>query len=324
MEMPPDAAPVPELVYAQASPLVAVAVALAFLAVAPYLVAVVDAAVASVVSGAGLRLGRAAVAPLRRAAVLASQDGTGTERSDAVLWAVAPATLAAVAVGALAVIPLSEGFAIADVRTGIVVFGAAEVLAMVAVYLHGWSANSAFSLVGAYRGIALTLSFMLLSMFVLIAVALPAESLSIGQVVESQRELWNVIRQPLGLPLFVIVALGAGFWGPLDLPVGRDIMGGTNAETSGPQRLVWGWARRAVLAVWALMGATAFLGGPLGPVLPGPAWLLLKTVALLVLLIWIGHRVGRVTPDRFVSLAWTVLLPLSFVGLIGAGLEALA
>ncbi|WP_368667820.1 NADH-quinone oxidoreductase subunit NuoK [Palleronia pontilimi] len=39
------------------------------------------------------------------------------------------------------------------------------------------------------------------------AAALPAESLSLIAIVDSQREVWNVIRQPLGLPLFVIVAL---------------------------------------------------------------------------------------------------------------------
>lgn len=317
-------APEPQLVYAQASPFVAVLLVALFLAVAPYVVAVIDGAVAARVAGDARGLRGAFLDPLRRGAVLLMQPGTGTERSDAVLWAVAPGTLAAVAAAALTVIPLADGFAIADVRTGIVVFGAAEVIAMVAVYLHGWSSNSALSMVGAYRMLASTLSFLLLSMFVLIAVALPAQSLSIGQVVASQTELWNVVRQPLGLPLFLVVALGGAFWGPLDLPVGRDLSGGTTAETSGVQRLVWEWARHAMLAVYALMTATVFLGGHLGPGLPGPVWLALKSLAVLLLLVWLGHRIGRVTPDRFVSLAWTVLLPLSFIDLAWAGLEALA
>lgn len=316
--------PEPELVYAQASPFVAVGVVLAFLLVAPYVVAVVDAWIGARVAGDVPSLGAATRGPIRRAAVLLTQPGTGTERSDGLLWAVAPATLAAVVAAALAVIPLGEGWAIADVRTGIVVFGSAEVIAMVAVYLHGWSANSAFPLVAGYRFIAEILSTLLVSMFVLIAAALPAESMSIGRIVASQSDLWNVIRQPLGLPLFLVVGLGTAFWGPLDLPTGRDLSGGTTAETSGPQRLVWEWLRRALLAVYAVMTATVFLGGPLGPGLPGPVWLLLKSVAVLAVLVWLGHRVGRVTPDRFVSLAWTVLLPVSFLHLAWAGLEALA
>ncbi len=287
------------------------------------MVAVLDEWVGARVAGDRGGGGEALVRPLRRVAVLAHQSGTGTERSDALLWALAPATLAAVAAVAFSVIPLSEGFALADVRTGIVVFGAAEVIGMVAVYLHGWSANSAFSLVGGYRFIAEALSFMLLSMFVLIAVALPAESLSVGRVVEAQGELWNVVSQPLGLPLFLVVALGAAFWGPMDLPDGRDLSGGTSAETSGPQRLAWEWARRAMLALYSVMTATILFGGYLGPVLPGPVWLLLKSLAVATLLVWLGHRLGRVTPDRFVTLAWTVLLPLAFLDLAWAGLVAL-
>lgn len=319
-----NAPPEPQLVYAQSSVLAALAVTALFLVVAPYVVAVLDELVASRVAGDGLGVRAAIRRPLQRGAVLALQPGTGTERSDGLLWALAPATLAGVSVLALSVVPLGDTWTIADVRTGLVVFGAAEVLVMVAVFLHGWSANSALSLVGGYRAIALTLSFMLLSMFVLIAAALPAESLSVGEVVRSQTELWNVLRQPLGLPLFVVVALGAAFWGPLDLPVGRDLAGGTTAETSGAQRLVWEWARRVVLAVWSLMAATVFLGGSLGPWLPGPAWLVLKTLTVLLALLWLGHRVGRVPPDRFVTLAWVVLLPVSFVALVVAGLEALA
>jgi hypothetical protein len=98
---------------------------------------------------------------------------------------------------ALALVPVAPGVAVADVRTGIVVFGAAEALAIVAVFLHGWSPNSPFPLLSGYRFVGVALSSELLSMFVLIAAAIPAESLSIGAIVDSQAGLWNVVRQPL-------------------------------------------------------------------------------------------------------------------------------
>ena len=74
---------------------------------------------------------------------------------------------------------------------------------------------------------------MLVSMFVLIAAALPAQSLALSAIVASQRELWNVVRQPLGLPLFLLVGLSLTLRGPFDYADSADLAGGTSAETSG-------------------------------------------------------------------------------------------
>lgn len=287
------------------------------------LVAVLHGALGAMAAGARPSLGAALLAPLRRGAFLLIQERRTTERPDAPAWALAPALYAGLAAAMLTVIPLSATFSVADFSTGIVLWGAGEALAIVAIFLHGWSPNSLFPLLGAYRFLALALSYTLLSMFVLIAVALPAESLQLSAVVEAQRGLWNVVRHPPGLPLFLVVALGATFWGPLNLADASDLAGGTAAESSGSERLAWEVARAAMLTAFAAMGATVFLGGWLGPWLPGPAWLLLKTFALLVVLVGLGHLVPRVRPEQFVSTAWTVLLPLAFLDLVIAGLEAL-
>lgn len=298
-------------------PLVALLVGGLVLVVGAGTVAALDSAVGARV--AGWPVGDAVRARFDRARLALARPGTVTERPDLVLWVVAPAAYVAVAALGLSVLPLAEGVAIADVRTGIVVFGAVEVLAMVAVYLHGWSANSALALVGGYRFVAEGLSFLLLSMFVLIAAALPAESLAFGEIVASQAGLWNIVRQPLGFPLFVVVALGTTFWGPLNLPDGADIVGGTSLEVGGPAHVAWQVARHAMLAVYAIATSVVFLGGHLGPVLPGPVWLAGKSVVVALLLVWLGHRVGRVPADRFVRVSWTVLLPLSFLHLAITG-----
>jgi NADH-quinone oxidoreductase subunit H len=209
------------------------------------------------------------------------------------------------------------------VRTGIVVFGAAEALAIVAVYLHGWSPNSAFPLIAGYGFVAVALSYELLSMFVLIAAALPAQSLSIGAIVESQHDLWNVVRQPLGLPLWVVVSLGVTFTGPLDVVDGNVLGAGGAAESSGLRRLVWSVGRGAMLTAFAAAGAAVLLGGWQGPLLPGGAWMGLKTSALLVVLVWLGERLAPWPPERFVPLAWGLLLPLAFLHLFLAGVLAL-
>ena len=307
-----------------AHPAVAAVVVLSVLVVGAYAVAVAEAAVGARVAGDRVRPGHLVVEPIAAVVTAWRRPTVVTERPDLVLWVVAPALYAALAAAALSVLPLGARWAVADVRTGIVVFGAAEVLAMVAVHLHGWSPNSPFPLVGGYRFVASGLSFLLLSMFVLIAAALPAESMSFGRILVSQEQgTWNLLRQPLGLPLFLVVALGVSFFGPLDLPDGADVAGGTSAESSGPAQVVWQWARRAMLATYAIATAVVFLAGPTGPWLPGPVWLAVKALAIVLVLAWLRHRVARVPMDRFVLVCWTVLLPLSFLHLVIAGVVTL-
>lgn len=294
---------------------------LGLLAAGVVVTAVVDGMVAAAVSGD--RLGPAVRRPFARAALLGVQQRTATERPDAEAWSLAPALLAALAGAAAAAVPLGRGLAAADVPDGIVLFGAAMALVMVAVFLHGWSANSLFPLIGAYRFAAQALSYEMPLALVLIGAALPAESLSVGAIVDSQAGLWNVVRQPLGLPLFLVAVAGLSFWGPLALPDTPDLIGGTAAEASGPALLAWRAARAAVLVAASAMAAAAFLGGWHGPLLPGPLWMAAKTLVVVAAVVVAGHVLPRLRLERFVVVAWAVLIPLSLVDVFGAGLVAL-
>lgn len=290
-------------------------------AVGAYAVAVLDAWTGALVAGRSAR--GAFVEPLARSAGLLRQQRVTTERPDAPAWAVATAGYVGLVALLIALVPLDRGVIAAALPGGIVAWGAAEALVIVAVYLHGWSPNSWFALVGGYRFIAQALSYELLSMFVLIAAALPAESLAIDAIVESQAHLWNVVRQPLGLPLWWIVTLGVAFWGPLDLADGGDLHGGTSVESSGVERLLWQVARAGALVAFSAMGAAVFLGGYLGPWLPGWLWMVVKTLALLATAVAARHLLARQRPERFVVANWTVLLPLAFLDLAIAGVVAL-
>lgn len=263
------------------------------------------------------------VAALRDAAVLLTRQTIATEKPDAMTRVFAPALYLTLAAVGLSVVPLARGLPLLESPVGIVVWGSCEALTIVAVFLHGWSPNAPFPLIGAYRYVAIALPVMLPSMFVLIAAALPAQSLSVAAIVESQATLWNVLRQPLGLPLFLLVGLTLTLRGPFDYADSVDIAGGTSAEDSGPGRALWQFARLSMLVAFSAMAATVFLGGPLGPWLPGPVWLWLKAAAVMALVVLLGHGVGRTTPSRMLHLLWIVALPLSFLHLAVAGVLAL-
>lgn len=306
-----------------ASPAVAlIAVAVVFV-VGVYLVAVADGLVARMVAAEGVplgaALGAALVAPLRQAAWLLSQSRATTERPDAAGWAAAPALLAGLAAFALALVPLAPGLVVADPDTGFVAYSAAIAFVMIAVFLHGWSPNSPLPLIGAYRYGAQALSFQIPFLLAMLATALPAESLSIVRIVEAQASLWNVVREPLGLPIYLVVGLGVSFWGPLNLPDGSDLAGGTSVEDAGIARLLWAVARWSMLIAVAAMGAAAFLGGWYGPLLPGPAWVVIKTVFLLALILFAGHAFARIRIESFVIVSWVILIPLALLNIFVSG-----
>jgi NADH-quinone oxidoreductase subunit H len=295
--------------------IVMVAVAIA----GSYFAVTLDRIVQTLVARRPLHLGKELLTPIATAALLLIHQRLRTERPDVQAWALAPALLAGLAAVGLAVIPVGPKTSVADPAAGFVLYSAAIAYVMVSVYLHGWSANSTLPLIGGYRFIAAAFAFQIPFLLALLGPALPAESLAIGAIVEAQDALWNVVRQPLGLPIFLVVSAAATFSLPLDFPDAADLAGGTSAEVSGSQRLAWRGARATLLVMVAAMGASAFLGGWHGPWLPGWLWVVLKTLFLLVILIISSRTLARPRLERFVVFAWVVLLPLSLLNIFFAG-----
>jgi len=296
-------------------PVAAVTLVGALLVAGVYLVAVLDRAMGAAVAGQRDSVRGLLLTPVRRAAALLVTSPSGTERPDAPGWVIAPALLAGLAAVALATVPLGPNLMVADPATGFVLFSAAIAFVMIAVFLHGWSPNAVWPMHGAYRYGAQALSFQIPFLLAMLATALPAESLQISEIVRAQQDLWNVVRQPLGLPLYLVVGVAVSFWGPLNLPDAADLAGGTTAEAAGVTGLVWQLARAAMLVAVAAMGAAGFLGGWWGPWRPGAGWMLAKTLLLLVVLVASRHLFARVRIERFVVVCWAGLIPLALLNI---------
>lgn len=300
-------------------PLAATALVGSLLALGVYVVAVLDRAMWAVTAGRAPAVRDLLAEPVRRAALLLVSAPGDTERPDAQGWALAPALLAGMAALALATVPTAPGVSIVDPATGFVVFSAAIAYVMIAVFLHGWSPNAVWPLHGAYRFAAQALSFQIPFLLAMLATALPAESLQMSEIVRAQEGMWNVVRQPLGLPLYLVVGVGVSFWGPLNLPDAEDLAGGTLAEAGGVRALSWEVAQASMLVALAAMGAAVFLGGWWGPWRPGPGWMLAKTLLLLAVLVGSRHLVARVRIERFVIVCWTLLIPLALLNIFVSG-----
>ncbi|MGK5450894.1 NADH-quinone oxidoreductase subunit H, partial [Streptomyces radiopugnans] len=57
------------------------------------------------------------------------------------------------------------------------------------------------------------------------------------------------------------------------------------------------------------MAVALFLGGGAGPWLPGWLWSLLKTLAVLAVLVVLHRRLPVLRPERIVRIGWLVALP---------------
>jgi NADH-quinone oxidoreductase subunit H len=193
---------------------------------------------------------------------------------------------------------------------------AVDVAVWAFVWLAGWGPNSVFPLLGGYRFLAQALAYELPLMFALTAPAVGAASLRMADVAAAQDGLWFVVWMPVAFAVFCAGVLGFSVWGPLAAPAGADLAGGVLAELSGVDRWLLLVGRYALLAAGAAVAVPLFLGGGMGPLLPGWLWVPVKALLLLAALVWLRRRVPMARPERFLEVGWLVLLPASLVQLL--------
>lgn len=312
----------PEQTASVALPLWSVLLLPVLLVAVTIVVAGADAAVTARARGARRGLVAAGVAPWREGARLLVGQRRRTVAPDRTLWRVGGATLVVAAVLAAVVLPLGTR-PVADLSVGVVWFNAFEVFAWAAVWMVGWGPNSALSVIGGYRFVAQGLAYELPHMFAIITAALAAESLRVSDIVAAQQDLWFVVIMPVAFVVYLLSAVAMSFWGPFDAAVGRDVAGGAAAELSGIDRLLFTGGRWLLLVVAVAMAVPLFLGGGAGPWLPPWAWVLVKTAALLALVVWLRRRVPTLRMDRFTEVSWVVLVPLTVAQALAVSLVVL-
>ncbi len=87
----------------------------------------------------------------------------------------------------------------------------------------------------------------------------------------------------------------------------------------GWQAFIWRLSLAGLLFVVAAMGAVLYLGGWLGPWLPAPVWMLLKTFALMAFMLWLGRRVQPLSTAQMLKLSWRILTPVGLVNVLIVG-----
>ncbi len=246
---------------------------------------------------------------------------TGANR---ILFIVAPLLTMTLAMIAWAVVPVNEGWAIADINVGVLYLFAISSLGVYGIIIAGWASNSKYAFLGALRSAAQMVSYEVSMGFVMVTVLLCAGSLNLTDIVMAQQRIWFII--PL-FPMFVVFfisILAETNRAPFDLAEGEsEIVGGFHVEYSAMSFGLFFLGEYANMILMSAMTAILFLGGWLSPIpfapftwVPGPIWFIVKICLVLFMFIWVRATFPRFRYDQLMRLGWKVFLPLSLGWLI--------
>ncbi|MFH5923685.1 NADH-quinone oxidoreductase subunit NuoH [Roseomonas xinghualingensis] len=241
-----------------------------------------------------------------------------------VLFIMAPMLTFILAMIAWAVIPVNEGWAIADINVGVLYLFAISSLGVYGIIIAGWASNSKYAFLGALRSAAQMVSYEVSMGFVIVTVLLCVGSLNLTDIVLAQKGLWFFI--PL-FPMFIIFfisTLAETNRAPFDLPEGEsELVAGFFVEYSAMSFALFFLGEYANMILMSSLTTILFLGGWLPPFdmapfnwLPGPVWFILKVCFCLFVFVWVRATFPRYRYDQLMRLGWKVFLPISLVWLV--------
>jgi len=237
------------------------------------------------------------------------------------LFLMAPMLTFGLAMLAWAVIPVNDGWAIADINVGILYLFAISSLGVYGIIIAGWASNSKYAFLGALRSAAQMVSYEVSMGFVIVTVLLCAGSQNLNDIVLAQRPVWFCL--PL-FPMFIIFfisTLAETNRSPFDLPEGEsEIVAGFFVEYSAMAFALFFLGEYANMILMSALTTILFLGGWLGPfgILPQLAvlWFVLKICFCLFCFLWVRATFPRYRYDQLMRLGWKVFLPFSLIWLV--------
>lgn len=246
---------------------------------------------------------------------------TPTQSDKAVMW-IAPIIFVMPAVLVFAVIPFGPRMVIADIPPSILYYMAISSVPVLASFMAGWSHNNKYSLFGAIRVVAMTISYEVPLVLALLGAVVFSGTLNLNEMVVFQKDqdIWLVFLQPLAFLIYFIAVSAELNRTPTDIAEAEsEIVAGYLTEYSGMKwGLFYGMDIGYALAASAF-GATVFLGGWsfFGLDKWVPPWLILiaKTHLFYFLFIWTRGTLPRLRSDQLMAFAWKFMLPVALVNL---------
>ncbi len=253
--------------------------------------------------------------------LLSKEDITPTA-ADRVLYNAAPLVSFASVVLLWAVIPFTPFHFGVDLEIGALYFVAIASFGTLAIMAAGWASNNKYALLGAFRVVALLVSYEVPLVFALLVPVLLAGSMSLVDIVNAQNGMWFVVLSPLAFVIFYISSQAETGRAPFDLiEAESELVAGFNIEYSGMKFGMFFAAEFLHVFTNGIIMAILFFGGWMGPLyyespLIAFAWLGAKGGLIYLTTLWLRNTVPRLRIDQIMAFNWKFLVPLSIANLI--------
>ncbi|MDZ7727289.1 MAG: complex I subunit 1 family protein [Dehalococcoidia bacterium] len=144
--------------------------------------------------------------PVADAIKLIQKQSLTPRRADIMVMYAAPILFVMPAVMVFAVIPFGENMVLADIPEGLTYFVAITSIPVVASFMAGWSSDNKYSLFGAMRMVAMTISYEVPLVLTLLGIVLLTGTLNLNEMVvwQSEANIWVSMVTPLSVLIVFI------------------------------------------------------------------------------------------------------------------------
>ncbi len=245
------------------------------------------------------------------------------------VFLLAPLVTGTLAIAAWAVVPVADGWAVANINVGILYIFAISSLGVYGIIMAGWASNSKYPFLSALRSAAQMVSYEVSIGFVIVTVLLLAGSLNLTDIVHAQDTKYGVfgwywLRLFPMLIIFFISALAETNRPPFDLVEAEsELVAGFMVEYSATPYVLFMLAEYVAIVTMCAMMTILFAGGWLPPFdiapfnwIPGVIWFVLKVCFFFFFFAMVKALVPRYRYDQLMRLGWKVFLPLSLAAVV--------
>jgi NADH-quinone oxidoreductase subunit H len=264
--------------------------------------------------------------------------------ADRVLFRLAPYLAFVPALSAFVALPFGFMWVFRDLDVALIFILAMLGLEVFGVILAGWASNNKWSVYGAMREACQMVSYEIPMGVSLLVPVMTVGTLSLTEIGQEQAGgwfSWLAFRNPFVFAAaltYYIASLASCKRAPFDLPESEsELVAGFHTEYSGFRWSLFFFAEYAAMFVVSALATILFFGAWHSPLptswgdrfgtgfggqlvrglLSGPVWFLAKCVFLIYVQMWIRWTLPRIRIDQVLYACVQVLLPASFVVLLG-------
>jgi NADH-quinone oxidoreductase subunit H len=217
-----------------------------------------------------------------------------------------------------AVVPLAPTVLGVDLNIGVLYIIAAGAIGTLAIIMAGWSSNNKFALIGAFRQVAVMISFEVPMLTMLLIPTIFAGSMGMNAIIEGQ-DVWYFWLAPLAALIFLIAAIAELGRAPFDMAEGEsELVSGFNIEYSGMKfgmfyagELLHAFTFGGFLAILFFGGYRFFGLEQVSPFL-SVAVIIFKAFVGYFIIMWVKYTLLRIRIDHMLAFNWKFLTPLAF------------